>query len=205
MRRCDVRTRQPKMRSRLRSASWVMVAPLLVSCGGPSADERAAADEARADRLAAEERQERDERREERAAARRAEQQETYDTCVEIVMPLSDALSEVDSRLAVGLSYDEYTNYLGDVQVAYDAVLDRLDEVSGSDDCLGVAIKLESALNAYARVSNVWSDCNADLYCDFSEADPNTKAQRGWAQATRLLEQSDSRLDELAPPVGDGS
>jgi hypothetical protein len=120
-----------------------------------------------------------------------------YNQCAAAVKPLRDALAQIDSRLDVGLNYDDYGDRLGDVQVAYDAVVPKLDSVDPK--CFGVAVPLESSLNAYNKVLNVWGDCIDDYNCDFSEGDANDKAQAGWAKAGRALKTSDRKLRALRP------
>ena len=103
--------------------------------------------------------------------------------------PLRDSLAQIDSRLDVGLSDEDYGDRLGDVQVAYDAAVPQLKGLGPR--CIGVAVALENALNSYNKVLNAWGDCIDDYNCDFSEGEANKKAQAGWAKAGRALATSD--------------
>jgi len=65
--------------------------------------------------------------------------------------------------------------------------------------CIGAAVALENALNAYNKVLNSWGECIDDPYCDFSEGEVNKKAQAGWARAGRALANSDRILAAMKP------
>lgn len=112
---------------------------------------------------------------------------------------LSDRCAEIDSRLAVGLNYDEYGDRVGDARVAYDAL--PIGDIERA--CLKkVAIKLESALSEYLDVLDVWGTCLEDYYCDFSEGEPNKKAQLAWLKAEGLIDRATSGLESMAPSDG---
>lgn len=151
-----------------------------VACGGDSEEEK---------RQAAAEKQEQRER------AERRKEQARFEDCEETFADLQDALTELGSRLDVGLSYDEYTNEVGDVKVAYDQTdFDSLEDF----DCLGgVGLPLERALNQYSKAAGVWSDCFDDIDCDVDSIDP--QLQSHWARATKAVESSKSGLDDLQP------
>jgi hypothetical protein len=72
---------------------------------------------------------------------------------------------------------------------------------SAGPRCLGVAVALENALNAYNKVLNAWGDCIDDYNCDFSKGTANDKAQAGWMKASRALENSDRKLAGIKPPA----
>lgn len=136
-------------------------------------------------------------------AARRAAKTAEHKACAAAVKPLRDALGQVDSRLGVGLTYADYGERLGDAQVHYDALLAKLDndiDTVGTG-CLDAAIPLEKALNAYIKVNNSWGDCIDSYPCDFSEGEPNRKAQAGWAKAKKAIANSDRKLAGMSPAV----
>jgi len=98
--------------------------------------------------------------------------------------------------LSIGLSYDEYGDRVGDARVAYD----QLPVNDLARTCLKkVAVNLESALQKYIDVFNVWGDCIEDYYCDFSEGKPNDKAQTGWYKAGNLIEDASAGLESMLP------
>lgn len=110
-------------------------------------------------------------------------------TCVEEMTPIVDALLEVDGRLDVGLSYDELSDYVGDVGVAYA----RINIGALSPTCLGgVAVQAENAYNSYTRSLRAWGDCIEDYACDTDGIDP--KLQRIWAQASNQIERAQTGL-----------
>lgn len=109
---------------------------------------------------------------------------------------LSDAVREIDSRLSIGLSYDEYGNRVGDARVAYD----QLPITDIERACLKkVAVKLEAALQKYIDVYNDWGTCIEDFNCDFSQGQPNEKAQAAWLASSTLLDRADNGLSSMAP------
>lgn len=99
------------------------------------------------------------------------------------VSPAADRAQELDSRLHIGLSYDEYTDKVGDLKVAYDQVdFDSAD--ADQLDCLtAVGLPAEQALNQYTRAASAWSKCFDDVDCSNDSVKPTW--QRHWAQATR--------------------
>lgn len=187
---------------KVRALAVVVVAlGVLVSCGSSGDDTRATEDaaasraaeaEASASAAAAEEAEE----QAEREAADLAEQQAIYDECKRLTAPLAKSLREVDSRLSLGLSFNDYADRSGDAQVRYDELVRKIDQLD--DECLPVARPLETALNKYTRVYNLWNSCVDDYYCDFDD-DVNAKAQSNWSSASRLLDQSDRKLADLEP------
>jgi hypothetical protein len=158
----------------------------VVGCGGPSIEER--------ERAAAEKRAAQLERQ---RAKQEARQRAMFEACSNELAGLQDALSEVDSRLSVGLNYESYSTAVADVRVAYDRVdFDALGE--GGLDCLGkVAVRLERALNQYVDAYEVWNRCFEDFDCDVDSVQPQMQAH--WAKATLAIEAADRALERIAP------
>ncbi len=108
------------MRRALFSAIVVLV--LLGGCGGansPSASDKAS--------QAAEKRAEKAEKaaeaRQEAAAERRARQSAVYTECRSVVGPLDTKLTDLNSRLSVGLPFAKYSDQVGSAKVAYDKLI----------------------------------------------------------------------------------
>jgi hypothetical protein len=101
---------------------------------------------------------------------------------------LLSALQELDSRLNVGLNLDEYGDYVGDAQVAYDRLdFDRIEGI-----CLiSVAVHLEDALNQYITAVNKWNDCIESVSCE----DP--PVQKHWTNASTLITRASGNLDRI--------
>lgn len=133
----------------------------------------------------------------EASASAEAQAQAEFDRCRRTLSPLVDSLSEIDSRLNVGMNYDEYGDRLGDTQVAYDGTVKTIRKQT--PDCIDAAIALENAFNAYLKVYNVWGSCIDDYYCDFSEGVPNDKAQTGWAKATGAIAKAERLIRQMRP------
>jgi hypothetical protein len=125
---------------------------------------------------------------------RRAKQAK-YDSCKQQMEPLLESLSELDSRLGVGLSYDEYTDKVGNVRVAYDDI--DFAEVSDTACLSDVGVPGEKALNQYAKAANVWSSCFDDFNCSNDSIKPTL--QRHWSKATLLIDSAKEGLDSMKP------
>lgn len=134
-----------------------------------------------------------EEKAEEEAARKEAER--TAARCERQVGDVLAAAQELDARLDVGLSLDEYTEYVGDIAVAHDRVrVGQLDL-----DCLGdVAVPAERALNHYMRAQQVWEECIDDFGCNLDSVDP--QLQRLWGKATDQVTNADKGLRDLARP-----
>ena len=133
--------------------------------------------------------------RESAAAQAVAERREARrDKCQRQTAQLQEKLEQINSRLSIGMDYDEYGERLGDARVAYDRVpINRLEP-----PCIrGVAIHLERALNAYNKVLGTWGDCIEDYYCDFSEGAANRTAQTQWAKAGSSINKARRGLREM--------
>lgn len=102
------------------------------------------------------------------------------------------ALQNTDSRLTVGMSFDDYSDQVGEISVAYDRV--PLGQLRPA--CItGPGIKAEKAFNSYTEAYNEWNECIGDLYCDMDSIDSNL--QDSWAKATRQLNGARSSLVDL--------
>jgi len=109
---------------------------------------------------------------------------------------LMKKLQELDSRLSVGLTYQEFSTQVGNARVAYDQVpTGRL-----ALDCLtGVAVHLEDAMNSYAKSESLWSNCIDDFSCDTDSIEPDLQAK--WADATGAITKAKSGLSDLGKPA----
>jgi hypothetical protein len=131
----------------------------------------------------------------EAAAAEAAEEARAVaQKCRRQVDGLLRALKEIDSRLDVGLAYDEYSGYVGDASVAYDMIpFERM-----STDCVHeVGVPLENAINAYITASNEWDDCVWDDWCDPEHDIP---LQRRWLRASTQIDDAETGLSNLSDP-----
>lgn len=179
----------------------VVAAALASACGGEdgtSAADEASASAASASAASASAEASRSAASEQAEQERIAEQQAEYDACKRFVGDFLDSLQEVNSRLSVGLNYEEYGNRLGDVRVVYDELVAGISQ--DTRDCTAkVAIPLEKAFQKYLGVLKVWGECIDDYYCDFSEGATNKAVQASWADATRLIQKSERALQNMAP------
>lgn len=160
---------------------------LVAGCGGPSEAEKKAVAEKKA---AAAEKKEA-----ERVAAERAEQQAAYDACETALRKLANSLSSINSRLSIGVLYEDYNTRVGDASVAYD----KVDFDSLSDDCRASSEPLRGAINAYIAAANVWGDCMRDFDCDVNENPTKGKIDAKWLKADKAIKKHQRQLDALAP------
>ncbi|MBA3429356.1 MAG: hypothetical protein H0U07_12415, partial [Actinobacteria bacterium] len=115
--------------------------------------------------------------------------------CSSTFTGLLKELQSLGSRLDIGLSYDEYTNAVGDVKVVYDQT-----DFAGLDDldCLSAAgLPLERALNQYVKASNVWGACFDDYACSNDSIRP--ELQKHWSKASASVELADGGLADMEP------
>jgi hypothetical protein len=102
------------------------------------------------------------------------------------------ALEDLHSRLGIGLSFQDYSDRVGDVKVAYDSVpFNQLSVACTS----GVGVPAEAALNAYIRAYNTWNDCISDDYCSTDSID--SQLQGPWSSATLKITRARTALDEI--------
>ena len=111
------------------------------------------------------------------------------DDCVRQIGPFVSALENLNSRLAVGLSFSDYSTRVGDVRVAYDRInAAKLDQL-----CVTlVGSPSEDAFNAYVSAYNTWNDCVGKSGC--TEKTVDAKLQVLWTKASGLIEQVKAAL-----------
>jgi hypothetical protein len=115
------------------------------------------------------------------------------EACRQQLEPLVEALSELDSRLTVGLNYERYSESVSDNQVSYDRV--PFDEL-GPECVTEVGIPLEKALNAYVKAYNIWNNCFEDIDC--SNDSIKRRLQKHWARATGQIARAEQNLETLS-------
>jgi hypothetical protein len=103
--------------------------------------------------------------------------------CAIALQPLYDALTSVDGRLGVGMTYLDYSKAVGDANVAYQ----RINFAALDGTCVAAAgVPLENALNSYIEAYNVWNKCVQSTSCDQSA---NTTTLQGfWTSSTNDLD-----------------
>src|SRR3954453_19168211 len=99
-------------------------------------------------------------------AARVQRQQEAWHTWKKQMAGLVEALSQIDSRLDVGMNASELSDRLGDASVAYD----RIPVHQLSPHCADVGVRLENAFNEYGKSLKEWQQCINDYYCEVAGA-----------------------------------
>ena len=106
----------------------------------------------------------------------------------------------LDSRLDVGLSYDEYNKQVGNVSVAYNQIPIK----SMGQECLNsVGVHLEEAFNDYIKAGNIWNDCLTNFSCNINSIDP--QLQHYWLAAATDIGVAKRGLDDMGKvQVGGG-
>jgi hypothetical protein len=113
--------------------------------------------------------------------------------CEDALGPFLDELSELDSRLGVGMQFSEYLQAVGDVRVEYDQI--AFGDIEA--DCLAkVGVPAEKALNLYAQASNLWNHCIQSFACNFNQ-DLEPKLQQKWALATLKISEAETGLTRV--------
>jgi hypothetical protein len=122
---------------------------------------------------------------------------EAHQRCNSNLGGLIDALSQLDSRLDIGLNFQSYSDRVGDAQVAYD----RMDISSlAYGGCLSAGVSAEKALNAYSRAYNTWNDCIGEFDCDTDSIEPDL--QLDWVKASNHVEAARRKLENLKSAGG---
>lgn len=181
----------------MRRLGMVLAAVLLLTgCGstGQSPATKAAASKSAAAEQAAK-------HRASAAAEAKVKATAVYKECSDATTPLDTALGDLNSRLSVGLPFAEYSNKVGDVRVAYDALVKIVDGPGVSAECLsGVATIQEKAFNNYVDAYDVWNKCVQDYNCSFDDgSDALKQAQANWSKAGTQVEKAEAGLAALQP------
>lgn len=105
--------------------------------------------------------------------------------CIAEIGPVYDALTELDGRLTIGMTYDEYSERISDIIVA----TNRMD-VEGLDaTCLETALDLSLAFLEFGTAHDTWKECIDDRRCDTDSITPMLR--KHWAEAERILSDVD--------------
>jgi hypothetical protein len=105
------------------------------------------------------------------------------------VQRLVTVLQDVDSKLTVGITYDEYRVANQSVQVAYDAI----DFKGLARGCLDAGVAAEDALNLHRQALTSWKACLDDaLRCPINSS--KAERQRLWSEAGDKLDDAKREL-----------
>ena len=117
--------------------------------------------------------------------------------CDSQVGPLVTALDDLNGRLDVGLTFDQYDEKLGDVWVAYDKIV--WGTLGSKSKCVLAGVHAENALNNYSDAYNIWKDCLGDMNCDLDSIDPSRQAK--WTPASRQIQKMHEDFASVGQPV----
>ncbi len=85
-------------------------------------------------------------------------------TCVKQLSPLADALSELNSRLDIGMNYAQYGELVAGAKVKYDRI--NWTKALSGPGCARSGILLERGLNKYVSAYRRWNACIESPTCD---------------------------------------
>jgi hypothetical protein len=99
------------------------------------------------------------------------------------------SMATLRHRLAVGVSYDEYSAELRRVRALYDRAPIRRMTI----DCLATAgVPAEQALGRYVDAANAWGECLSEAGCDSASIESELQAK--WRVASRYLAEAQRGL-----------
>jgi len=100
-----------------------------------------------------------------------------------------DSMATLRHRLAVGVSYDEYSAELRKVRALYDRVPIRRMTI----DCLAAAgAPAEQALGRYVDAANAWGECLSEAGCNSAWIE--AELQGKWRVASHHLSEAEQGL-----------
>ena len=129
------------------------------------------------------------------AAEERAEAERLAAECEGHLGDLLDEARELDARLNVGMDFQEYSDRVGDVSVAYQEIPFK---EMGTRCTIDAGIPLENAMNSYIKAQSTWNDCIGKFRCDTDSIDP--ELQKHWGDAGSDVASSERALTQLAEP-----
>lgn len=161
----------------------VLVALALLGCGGPSDEEVAAEKEAQ----------------EAAAAAEKLEAE--VEVCNDELGEWVAQLQELDSRLYVVITKQQYQRAVGDIVVEYDAFDVEALSVECNDE---VGLPAQAATNQYIKAADLWDSCYVALIdCETTLQGYWAKAESKVAQAVAALEDLDGEVEEAQAEAED--
>ncbi len=104
--------------------------------------------------------------------------------CQQQTRNLLAGLEGLESRLAIGVDYQEYLRRVGDARVAYERI-----PVNDLDlRCINAVAPAEKALRTHLEAAEVWTKCVGDRKCENDSV--RRQLRRKWKTASNQLEQS---------------
>jgi hypothetical protein len=113
--------------------------------------------------------------------------------CADQLGDFVEKLRELDSRLGIGLNFENYSTKVSDTKVVYDQI--AFEEL-GQECVSRVGVPAENAFNAYVKAYNVWNNCIGDINCDNDSIKSTLQAR--WAKATLLIDRAGGNLQALS-------
>jgi hypothetical protein len=113
--------------------------------------------------------------------------------CQSLLGDFLTALTELDSKVAAGLPFENYGQQVGDIRVTYE----RIETSSVGSDCLmAVQLPAERAFNRYVEAYNIWNNCVGNG-TECTEAEVMSKLEAKWAEATSQIDAAEAALATL--------
>lgn len=166
------------------TGSVLLVAFLLIGCGGGDSETSEEATIASAAPTTAPE---------EPPSKRRRRPVPGGDLCQSQLGSFVGSMDGLRRRLAVGVTYDQYVAEVRGIRSTYGEIPFGKLRI----DCLtAVGAPSEKAFNRYIEGANDWGECVSELGCGTAEIEPIL--QRRWRIASRLLTEAQDGLRRIA-------
>ncbi|MCW2755210.1 MAG: hypothetical protein JWQ32_2621 [Marmoricola sp.] len=135
------------------------------------------------------------------AAAVKGAQTKAYQICVAQLSGLPDQAQAMESRVSVGLTFEQYSGVIGTAKIAYD----KMERVVAQKPqpmtlpCLKVGAKYEAGFARYVTAFNLWNTCIGEYNCSISSGPTASKMQAAWTRGAALFDQGQNLLAKLNP------
>lgn len=114
------------------------------------------------------------------------------EACLAEIGEFREVLDDLDARLDVGLTYSQYNERMGDVNVASNRM--DVDDLPDEIVCYEVAILLNEAFIEYIDAGTKWTDCFDRLRCTNEDVEPALQAH--WATASEKLDEAEELIEQ---------
>lgn len=130
----------------------------------------------------------------------------TYDECAKWTAKGLDEMDTVDSRLDIGILFNDFNTALGDIQAAVDKNLRKMQDEPGLIDrlkagpCAKVFKQMDASQQAWFKAMELWSDCIYDIPgCDTQKGETSDKISAGLGRGSEFVKKAHKALRALKP------
>ena len=112
--------------------------------------------------------------------------------CEEEAGKFADGMQALNSRLSIGLTFEDYRDRVSDLQVTFDRDMSGVNGRVSEECAKQVTSPLAKAYAFYQSAFDKWNRCVRQL-CEFATVKP--KLQALWARATEVIQKARTALD----------